>query len=41
VELSSKELTLLLSGIDLSKTQRRPWLDRRPKSANKYSTESL
>ena len=28
MELSSEELTLLLSGIDLSKTHRRPWLNR-------------
>jgi transposase len=28
IELSSEELTLLLSGIDLSKTHRRPWLHR-------------
>ena len=28
IELSSEELTLLLSGIDLSKTHRRPWLQR-------------
>ncbi len=40
VELSSEELMLLLSGIDLSKTQRRPWLDRRPKSTDENSTES-
>jgi transposase len=40
VELSSEELTLLLSGIDLSKTQRRPWLDRRPKGADENSAES-
>jgi len=39
VELSSEELTLLLSGIDLSKTQRRPWLDRRPKGADENSIE--
>jgi len=30
IELSSEELTLLLSGIDLSKTHRRPWLHRSP-----------
>ena len=30
IELTAEELTLLLGGIDLSKTQRRPWLDRRP-----------
>jgi hypothetical protein len=40
VELSSEELMLLLSGIDLSKTQRRRWLDRRPKSTDENSTES-
>jgi len=40
VELSSEELMLLLSGIDLSKTQRRPWLDRRPKGTDENSTES-
>ena len=40
VELSSEELMLLLSGIDLSKTQRRPWLDRRPKSADENAMES-
>ena len=38
-ELSSEELTLLLSGIDLSKTHRRPWLNRasknRPDEANR------
>jgi len=28
MDLSSEELTLLLSGIDLSKTHRRPWLNR-------------
>ena len=28
IELSSEELTLLLSGIDLSKMHRRPWLQR-------------
>lgn len=40
VELSPEELTLLVSGIDLSRTQRRKWLDRRPKSADENSTES-
>jgi transposase len=40
VELSSEELMLLLSGIDLSRTQRRPWLDRRPKGTDENSTES-
>jgi len=30
LELTAEELTLLLGGIDLSQTQRRPWLDRRP-----------
>jgi transposase len=40
VELSSEELMLLLSGIDLSKTQRRPWLDRRPKSTDENAMES-
>jgi len=28
VELTAEELTLLLGGIDLSKTHRRPWLNR-------------
>lgn len=39
VELSAEELTLLLSGIDLSKTQRRPWLDRGPKAPPENSTK--
>jgi transposase len=34
IELSSEELTLLLSGIDLSKTHRRPWLQRGPKNGS-------
>ena len=38
MELSSEELTLLLSGIDLSKTHRRPWLNRA--SENRPDEES-
>ena len=34
IELSSEELTLLLSGIDLSKTHRRPWLQRSPQNGS-------
>ncbi len=30
VEMRSEELALLLGGIDLSRTRRRPWFDRRP-----------
>ena len=30
IELTAEELPLLLGGIDLSKTQRHPWLDRMP-----------
>lgn len=33
IELSSEELTLLLGGIDLSQTHRRPWLRRRTHSS--------
>ena len=40
LELSAEELTLLLGGIDLSKTQRRPWLDRRP-NASKTSFTTI
>ena len=40
VELSPEELTLLVSGIDLSRTQRRKWLDRRPNGSVGNSTES-
>ena len=40
VELSPEELTLLVSGIDLSRTQRRKWLDRRPNGSVEDSTES-
>jgi hypothetical protein len=32
MELPNEELTLLLSGIDLSKTHRRPWLNRASES---------
>jgi transposase len=42
MELSSEELTLLLSGIDLSKTHRRPWLNRasenRPDEASRVGS---
>lgn len=42
MELLSEELTLLLSGIDLSKTQRRPWLNRasekRPDEASRVGS---
>jgi hypothetical protein len=38
MELSSEELTLLLSGIDLSKTHRRPRLNRT--SENRPDEES-
>ncbi len=42
MELSIEELTLLLSGIDLSKTHRRPWLNRasekRPDEASRVGS---
>lgn len=39
MELSSEELTLLLSGIDLSKTHRRPWLNRASENRPTKRTE--
>lgn len=39
VELSPEELTLLLSGIDLARTQRRPWLNRPPKDSSENSVK--
>lgn len=39
VELSPEELTLLLSGIDLARTQRRPWLNRPPQNFSDNSTK--
>jgi len=41
IELSSEELTLLLSGIDLSKTHRRPWLNAMKSIRNRGKTESF
>jgi transposase len=39
IELSSEELTLLLRGIDLSKTHRRPWLQRSPRNGSAQRDE--
>ena len=41
LELTAEELTLLLGGIDLSKTQRRPWLDRTPNPSRRTSQKAM